>query len=47
LQRVLQKELKNEIGGLLLAGELKPTDIINLTASEDSLKISHCGAKTI
>lgn len=47
LQLVLQKELKNEIGGLLLAGELKPTDIINLTASEDSLKISHCGAKTI
>jgi ATP-dependent Clp protease ATP-binding subunit ClpA len=47
LQRVIQRELQNEIGGLLLAGKLKPTYVLNVTVQEDSLALNYLGAETI
>src|SRR5262249_40667632 len=47
LVRLIQKELINEIGGLLLADIIKPTHIVHVTVEGDALQISACSPETI
>lgn len=47
LERLVERTLQNEIGGLILAGRLKPTHVIHVTVEEDSLRVSYTGAETI
>jgi ATP-dependent Clp protease ATP-binding subunit ClpC len=47
LARLIQKELVNGIGGLLLAGIIKPTHIVNVTVEGNALQISSLSPETI
>ena len=48
LIRAIDKELLNEIGGLLLAGKLKQTETVRVTLAQDKLEIAAIvGAATI
>lgn len=46
LIRVIEKELKNQIGGMLLTGQLKPTNTLNVTVEANSLRLTPLSAET-
>ena len=47
LIRLIDRELKNQIGGLLLSNELKPTHIVNVMLEGDGLSIKYIGTETL
>lgn len=46
LIRVIEQELKNQIGGMLLTGQLKPTNTLNVTVEANLLRLTPLSAET-
>ncbi|MCJ7434989.1 MAG: hypothetical protein MUO77_16020, partial [Anaerolineales bacterium] len=47
LIRLIDRELLNEIGGLLLVGHLKTTHVVQISLKDNKLQIDRSGVTTI